>query len=185
MSAKTFDCIETSRLELRRLKSADLDEYLDYLNDPVVARYQTWDSFPRERALEVIEEQISLSPGIPGAAFLFALELKDSNAFIGHVVLTVQQKDERQAEIGFTMAREHHGRGLAYEASSRVVEYAFSELKLHRLFAITDCENESSVKLLERLRMRREGHFIQNIWFKGKWGDEFLYAILAEEWARE
>ena len=30
--------------------------------------------------------------------------------------------------------------------------------------------------------MRREGHFLQNIWFKGKWGDEYLYAILKEEW---
>jgi hypothetical protein len=30
--------------------------------------------------------------------------------------------------------------------------------------------------------LRREGHFIQNIWFKGKWGDEYLYAILKEEW---
>ena len=30
--------------------------------------------------------------------------------------------------------------------------------------------------------MRREGHFFQNVWFKGKWGDEYLYAILKEEW---
>ena len=33
--------------------------------------------------------------------------------------------------------------------------------------------------------MRREGHFIQNIWFKGKWGDEYLYAVLREEWLRK
>jgi len=33
--------------------------------------------------------------------------------------------------------------------------------------------------------MRREGHFIQNIWFKGKWGDEYLYAVLREEWSHK
>ena len=30
--------------------------------------------------------------------------------------------------------------------------------------------------------MRREGHFIQNVWFKGAWGDEYLYALLEREW---
>lgn len=49
-------------------------------------------------------------------------------------------------------------------------------------YYIADCENAASIALLERLGMRREGHFIQNIWFKGKWGDEYLYAILEEEW---
>ena len=36
--------------------------------------------------------------------------------------------------------------------------------------------------MLERLGLRREGHFVQNVWFKGKWGDEYLYAILRNEW---
>ena len=36
--------------------------------------------------------------------------------------------------------------------------------------------------LLERLGLRREGYFIQNVWFKGKWADEYLYAILQDEW---
>ena len=65
---------------------------------------------------------------------------------------------------------------------SNVLEYAFMQLGLHRVVAITDCENEASVALLDGLGMRREGHFIQNIWFKGKWGDEYLYAILKDEW---
>jgi RimJ/RimL family protein N-acetyltransferase len=32
--------------------------------------------------------------------------------------------------------------------------------------------------------MRREGHFRKNVWFKGAWGDEYLYALLDEEWRR-
>ena len=66
-----------------------------------------------------------------------------------------------------------------------MLNYAFTKLELHRVIAITDCENERSVALLSRLGMRREGHFIQNIWFKGKWGDEYLYAVLREEWLRK
>jgi RimJ/RimL family protein N-acetyltransferase len=63
-----------------------------------------------------------------------------------------------------------------------VLDYSFEKLKLHRVVAIADCENEKSVALLSRLGLRREGHFIQNIWFKGKWGSEYLYAVLGEEW---
>jgi RimJ/RimL family protein N-acetyltransferase len=90
--------------------------------------------------------------------------------------------DDQQAEVGFTMAREAHGKGLAYEATTAVLDYVFTTLKLHRVIAIADCENTKSVALLNRLGMRREGHFIRNIWFKGRWGDEYLYAILREEW---
>jgi RimJ/RimL family protein N-acetyltransferase len=182
MEQNAFTRLETERLILRRLTVADLVAFLAYLNDPLVARYQTWEDYPEQTAIERIEEQKALAPGIPGKAFSFALELKETGALVGHVVLTVQEKDEQQAEIGFTLARRFQRMGLAREAATRVLDYAFAELRLHRVFAITDCENDSSVALLARLGMRREGHFIQNIWFKGKWGDEYSYAVLRDEW---
>ncbi len=53
---------------------------------------------------------------------------------------------------------------------------------MRRIIAITDCENAASVALLERLGLRREGHFIQNVWFKGTLSDEYHYSVLQEEW---
>lgn len=182
MSEVAFTRFQTERLTLRRLRETDFAPFFDYLNDPAVAKYQTWEAYTAERAKEVIEEQATLNPGIPGQPFLFAVELTDTRSLAGHVVLTVLEKDHLQAEIGFTFAREFQGQGLAREAAARVLDYAFQDLKLHRVIAITDCENLSSVALLGRLGMRREGHYIQNIWFKGKWGDEYLYAVLSDEW---
>jgi RimJ/RimL family protein N-acetyltransferase len=182
MTELAFTPLQTERLTLRRLVEADFEQYFAYLSDPFVAKYQSWENYPENRARENIEEQATLNPGIPGQAFLFAVVLKGTATLVGHVVLTVQEKDHLQAEIGFTFAREYHGRGLARESAARVLAYAFQDLNLHRVIAITDCENEKSIVLLQRLGMRREGHFIQNIWFKGKWGDEFFYAILSEEW---
>jgi RimJ/RimL family protein N-acetyltransferase len=51
--------------------------------------------------------------------------------------------------------------------------------------AITDAENLAAARLLERLELRREGTFVENIWFKGAWGSEFSYAMLHREWARK
>jgi RimJ/RimL family protein N-acetyltransferase len=177
-----FTSIESPRLTLRRFADADLEPFLAYLNDPEVARYQSWESYTEEQARAVIEQQKTRSPGLPGQWFTFALELKETGTLVGHVAL--RMLDDRQAEIGFTMARAFHGRGLACEAAARVLDYAFEELKLHRVTAVTDCENVKSAALLERLGMRREGHLIQNIWFKGRWGSEYLYAILRDEWLK-
>jgi RimJ/RimL family protein N-acetyltransferase len=157
--------------------------FLAYLNDPLVARYQTWESYTEQQARDVIEEQESLDPGIPGKWFTFAVESKEACSVIGHIALMM--RDHQQAEIGFTFSRAYQGKGLAFEATTQVLDYVFTELELHRVVAITDCENERSVALLRRLGMRREGHHIQNIWFKGKWGDEYVYAILREEWLRK
>src|SRR5690606_14358376 len=68
------------------------------------------------------------------------------------------------------------------EAISRLLDYLLLELDLHRLYAITDCQNIPSIALLERLGLRREGHFIQNIPSGHGWADEYLYAILQDEW---
>jgi len=181
--AAVFTPLESQRLRLRRFVEADLAPFLAYLNDPLVARYQTWESYTEQQARDVIQKQQNLVPGVPGQWFTFAVELKATGVLIGHIALKME--DQQQAEIGFTFARAYQGQGLACEAATCVLNYAFTKLGIHRVVAITDCENERSVALLSRLGMRREGHFIQNIWFKGKWGDEYLYAVLREEWLRK
>lgn len=182
MDTKAFTKIETERLVLRRLADDDLGHFLAYLNDPLVARYQSWESYTEAAAREVIERQKGVEPGTPGQWFTFAAELKETGEMIGHVALSVKTDDERQAEIGFTFARAQQRRGLAREAAEGVLDYAFGVLGLHRVVAVADCENGRSVALLERLGMRREGHFVENIWFKGAWGSEYLYAVLQREW---
>jgi RimJ/RimL family protein N-acetyltransferase len=182
MNSSPFTSLQTGRLLLRRFVEGDLELFLAYVNDPLVARYQSWESYTEQQAREVIEKQKSLEPGAPGQWFTFAVEHKEARALIGHVALIVREEDHRQAEFGFTFSRTYQGKGLAREAATAVLDYVFEAMGLHRVIAITDCENERSVALLERLGMRREGHFVENIWFKGRWGSEYLYAVLREEW---
>ena len=178
-----FTPLESPRLRLRRFQDSDLTSFLAYSNDPEVSRYQLWESFTQEQAREQIDQQKNLQFGQVGKWFLYAAELKANEQITGHVALKLL--DQQQAEIGFTFAREYQGQGLAFESSSCVLDYVFKRAGLHRVVAVADCENQKSVTLLGRLGMRREGHFIQNIWFKGKWGDEYLYAILKDEWLRQ
>lgn len=180
--APAFTRLETPRLVLRRFTRADLPALLAYRNDPEVARYQSWESFSAEEAEAFLAKLEQAEPGTPGTWFQFAVEVKEGGALVGDCALHVRADDARQGEIGFTLAREHQGRGYAREAVSRLLDFVFTELKLNRVVAITDAENASAAHLLERIGMRREGHFLQNVWFKGRWGDEFAFAVLRDEW---
>ena len=185
MPMADFTTLETARLRLRHFTDADLAAFMAYRNDPEVAKYQSWTGISEPEARAFLQEQKEVQPGVPGLGFQIAIELKETGVLIGDCYFTINEHDDRQAEIGYSLSRAYQGQGFATEAVSCFLTYAFLTFDLHCIIAMTDCENAASVALLERLGMRREGHFLQNVWFKGKWGDEYLYAILKEEWLRK
>jgi RimJ/RimL family protein N-acetyltransferase len=181
VSKAIFSHLESPRIILRHFKDADLPSFLAYRNDPEVAKYQSWESLNEQEANTFVQEQKTLQPGVPGRWFQLAIELKESGRLVGDCGLKVHQQDTLQAEMGFTLSRDYQSKGLASETVSCLLDFAFIQLGLHRIIAVTDCRNAPCVALLERLGLRREGHFLRNVWFKGMWGDEYLYAILSDE----
>ncbi|HEV3051028.1 MAG TPA: GNAT family protein [Longimicrobium sp.] len=179
--------LRTARLRLRPMGEVDLPGFVAYRRDPEVARYQGWDeTFSAEDARALFEKLRGVVPGTPGVWFRFAIEEAAEGTLLGDCVLRVGEDDPRQAEIGFTLAAGYQGRGYATEAVRALLGYAFTTLDLHRVVAVTDARNAAAARLLQRIGMRREAHFIQNVWYKGAWGDEFSFAMLREEWlARE
>ena len=76
------------------------------------------------------------------------------------------------------------GRGYATESARAMLDFGFTELKLHRVSAYCIAENTSSSRVLERVGMRREGVQRQKEWMKGRWWDTYMYAMLRHEWQR-
>ena len=182
MADTTFTKLESGRIVLRRFRDSDTEPFLAYRADPDVARYQSWEDYTCDEAKRFVAAMRALHPDTPGEWFQFAIEIKATNEMIGDCGLLTLQEEPGQAEIGVTVATEHQGKGYAMEAVTCLMDYVFTSLRKHRVRAITDCKNTRTIALLERIGMRREGHFIQNVWFKGAWGDEYLYAILRREW---
>ena len=184
MAAPRFHALETERLRLRRFAEADLPAFIAYRNDPEVARYQSWDGITEGEARAFLAWVRRARPGKAGSWFQFAVALKASDALLGDVGLFVSGDDPRLGEIGYTLARDQQGHGYATEAVRAVLAYAFETLALHRVTATADCRNTPSYRLLERVGMRREAHFLQHAWYKGEWCDEYLYAMLRAEWRK-
>ena len=175
--------LETPRLILRPFIDDDSPAFSAYRSDPVVAQYQGWEApFSLEQAAEFIEYVKAATPGKPGQWYQLALERKSDGTLIGDCAFKILEDDLRQAEIGFTLAREVHGQGYASEGVGRLLQYLFDDLDLHRVRGNCDPQNAASIRLMQRLGMRHEGRWIQSLWFKGDWADEDWFAILREEW---
>lgn len=184
MKDDAFDSLRASRLVLRRFAPRDAEALAAYRSDPAVARYQGWDSCTLEEARRFVASLVGHAPGTPGAWFQFAVSRTPEGPLVGDCALRCTARDPRQAELGFTFAREHQGQGLAGEAVRRLLDYAFGPLALHRVFALVDERNGPAQRLLGRVGFREEGRFRENAWFKGAWSSERLYAILCREWRR-
>jgi RimJ/RimL family protein N-acetyltransferase len=117
-----------------------------------------------------------------GDSLSLAVELKASGEMIGDALLVLVSAEHRQGEIGYVFHPDHHGRGYATESAELLLRLAFEEFALHRVIARLEPRNEPSVRLLERLGMRREAHFVENELVKGEWQSEFVYALLDREW---
>jgi RimJ/RimL family protein N-acetyltransferase len=172
----------TPRLILRRLALPDCAAILAYRGLPEVARYQSWENpdLPSIRAL--IEQMIGLEPDTPGTWLQLGITLRESGNLIGDCGLHFPADEPRQAEFGITLSPAFQKRGYALEALKAVLAYFFATLGKHRVYASVDPENSASIALLERAGLHKEAHFRQSLWFKGRWVDDVIFAILEQEW---
>jgi RimJ/RimL family protein N-acetyltransferase len=178
----TFTELRSPRLALRKLRAGDAAALCAYRERPEVARYQSWETFTRADAEQLIAEQAPVEPDTPGTWLQLAVVETASGTMIGDCGLHFRADDPRQLEVGITFSPAYQRRGLATEALRRVLEYAFDALRKHRISAVTDAENGAAAALFRRLGFRQEGHFIEHVWFKGAWGSELLFALLRREW---
>jgi RimJ/RimL family protein N-acetyltransferase len=176
-------CYHAGRVNLRHLQLADLPAFASYRADATVARYQGFDPYsPSEAAAFIREHATAVIPALPGAWVQIGIARSADDLLLGDCALHLTRADPRMAEVGITVDPRWQGQGYAQEALRGLLRFCFQELKLHRVVALTDPRNLACVRLLEHAGMRREGHFIQNGWYKGEWCDEYQYALLGREW---
>ena len=152
-----------------------------YRGLPEVAKYQSWTTFGLADATQLIADQLAIKPATPDSWLQLMIVLADSNDVIGDCGIHFLS-NAQHVELGITLHPSYQRRGLACEALNGVLQYVFGTLSMRRASATTDAENISAQRLFQRLGFRQEAHFIENIWFKGAWGSEYLFAMLHSEW---
>jgi RimJ/RimL family protein N-acetyltransferase len=141
--------------------------------------------FTRERAAAFVAR--AQPPADPAAAadparqLVLALADRADDAVVGLCGIVPNPVLE-DGELWYLLRPERWGRGLVTEGVARLVEHAFRDLGLHRIWASCLPENPASARVLEKLGFRREGLLRRNLRIHGMWRDSWLYAVLADEW---
>ncbi len=117
-----------------------------------------------------------------GDLYQWGIALADTDRVIGTVTLAWIEREHRRADVGFALAQSAWGKGYATEAVARLIEYAFDDMKLHRLGADVDPRNEPSLRLLERLGFVREGLLRERYHLGGEIQDSVIMGLLHPEW---
>ncbi|MEV1010291.1 GNAT family N-acetyltransferase [Streptomyces sp. NPDC049881] len=176
--------VDTERLVLRPFTAADVGDRYAYQSLPEVARYLYRAPLTRESCAESIAARSGGTAWeTDGDALLLAVCRAGEPGVVGEVVLTLRSAHAAQAEIGWIFDPRYAGRGYATEAARALCSLAFGELGVHRVFARLDALNSASARVCERLGMRREAHLVDNDRDGDRWGSEYVYAVLAREWA--
>jgi RimJ/RimL family protein N-acetyltransferase len=175
--------IKTARLILRPFTEGDLDALHAYQKLPEVARYLMWPARDREQVVTALNYRMA-HPTLEkeGDVLVLAVEHQDTGDLLGDVNLAWVSAEHRTGEFGFVFDPRFHGQGYAREAAVEMLRLGFEEMGLHRIIGRADGRHDASAKLMGRLGLRKEAHFVKNEYLKGEWVDEVVFAMLAEEW---
>jgi RimJ/RimL family protein N-acetyltransferase len=169
--------LETKRLRLRPLRVEDAEALHPTLAD---AGLMTWWSSAPHSSVEETRAYFAARIDRDPTWRCWAVTLADDDRAIGWVAAG-EKRQGGVTEIGYLLAREHWGKGIAREAVSAVIDRLFAEGQ-RRVFADTDPDNAPSLALLERLGFQREGLL------RGEWEthigvrDSVILGLMKDEW---
>ena len=174
--------LETQRLILRDFVPDDWQRVLEYQSDPLYLRYIGWTKRTPESVREFVGWFTDQQAENPRIKFQLAVVLKSENLLIGNCGVRMDKLNDVEANIGYELDPKYWNQGYATEAAHPIVDFGFSHFGVHRIWASLVADNLGSAHVLEKLGMKLEAHFREKAYFKGRWWDTLIYAILAEEW---
>lgn len=148
------EIIQTDRLTLRRPTHHDAEAiFAGYAQDPEVVRYLMWRP---HRTIDDTHEYLRyVDRGwITGAELTWALTFSDDDRAIGMFAI---RPEGFKHNLGYVLGRRYWGQGLIVEAGRPIIELAFSDPAVYRVWAICDVDNHASARVLDKLGMTREG----------------------------
>jgi ribosomal-protein-alanine N-acetyltransferase len=167
--------LTTDRLLLRPFVRGDARAVHAYAGDPQVVRYMDWgpNTLPETEAFVT---EAAEAAGSADGVHPFAIEL--DGHLIGAVELRVTNRVHSRGEFGYALARAAWGQGIATEAATAVLAFAFDRVGLHRVAATCDPANTASRRVLEKAGLGYEGHLKDYLRIRGEWRDRLLYAAV-------
>jgi [ribosomal protein S5]-alanine N-acetyltransferase len=172
-----FPVLSTERLLLRAIHPEDDQQLFSIRSDKRVMKFL---DRPLAASIDEVREFIGriITDVSNNNGITWAISVKDEPELIGTIGYWKLDKHNYRAEIGYMIHADWAGKGLMQEAMTAVIDYGFSEMKLHSIEANVNPANEASIKLLERNKFVQEAYFKENYYYDGRFLDSVIYSLL-------
>jgi len=175
-----FPILYSQRLCLRKPLLADAYDLFEMRSDPEVMRY-----VPRPLATKVEDVKALINMvndyAEKGERINWAIEWKETGKVIGMIGYVDTLPDHNRAEVGYSLTRSWHRKGITREALRAVLAFGFEQMALHTVAAVIDAENVASGRLLEQAGFRQEAHFREDFLFGGSYRNSIHFGMLRSE----
>lgn len=178
---------ESERLIFRYFCEDDFDLFYSVFSNEQVMQYALIDRYTSKEALRPYFEQVLVNNNTEKdrKAFEFAVFSAKDSSFIGIADIEVNYQNSRavSGEMGYFILPGYWGCGFGTEIAKALIDFAFSEIKLHRVVASCNAGNLQSERIMKKVGMVKEGEFRKARYKNGNWVNELKYGILVEEWS--
>lgn len=174
--------LDTDRLILRPLTKNDAGDIYHHVKEYDIARWlvNVPHPYPKDGAIKYVRESTELMK--KGLSYELPIRLKSTEEMIGIMAVLKVDRKNRNAELGYWIAKKYWNSGFATEAGIRVLEFGFNVLGLERMYAKCVPENKASSRVMEKIGMKYEGIFRHEILKNNKYYDMAYYGIVKEDW---
>ena len=174
--------LKTERLSLQEITWDDLDDIHRFHLMPEVDMYNTL-GIPEslEETREVMRGSIEDRENDIRKDYQWSIRGHGNESLIGLAGMRLAAERFKMAEIYYKITPAFWGDGFGTEVARALVAFGFDDLKLHRIEAGVHTDNTASIRVLEKIGMRREGKHRKILPIRGEWFDNYHYAILEND----
>jgi len=174
--------LNSQRLDLLELCFEDLQDIHQLHSLPEVDEFNTL-GIPESIDItsNLISDWIEQQNIVPRSSHIFSIKLINTNEFIGLIALNLGKPKYKSGEVWYKLLPAYWNNGYATEALTAIVNFGFVHLTLHRIEAGCAVDNAASIRVLEKVGMLNEGRSREILPIRGKWVDNYRYAILSSD----
>jgi ribosomal-protein-alanine N-acetyltransferase len=173
----SFPILHTNRLTLREIQLSDAEAIFGMRASGRVNQFiPRPNMLEKESAIELVERTNLAFQN--KQAIGWAGILRNGNEIVGTCGFNQIDYTNLRAEIGGELSVDYWGKNVAIEAVSAIIEFGFNKLNLHSIEAKVSHENRGAIFLMEKLGFEKEAHFVDRVYFNGKFSDMAVYTLI-------
>ncbi len=173
--------LTTDRLLLRDYRADDLAAFSAMNTDHKFQRFYSEQDCSEAHWQKLVNQFSQEHNKAQRTDFNLAIVMRDTGLFIGAAGIRLEA--QKQASVGCALMRHQQHNGVAKEAMCAIAAFGFSQLKAHRIYAETIADNHAAIRLCKQLGMRKEAEFVEHRYFKDRWWNTVVYALLASQYS--